>query len=62
MQAAGRRVDVAHAEARPGEVRHSSLDASRLRGLGWEGRVGIVDGLRETYEWIHAAAEAAATT
>jgi len=61
MQAAGRRVDVAHAEARPGEVRHSSLDASRLRGLGWEGRVGIVDGLRETYEWIHAAAAAAAT-
>jgi UDP-glucose 4-epimerase len=62
MQAAGRRVEVAHAEARQGEVRHSSLDASRLRELGWEGRVEIVDGLRETYEWIHAAAEAAATS
>jgi len=60
MEAAGRETPVVHAEARAGEVRHSSLDASRMRGLGWESRVGLVDGLRETYDWIHAAANAAA--
>jgi UDP-glucose 4-epimerase len=60
MEAAGRETRVEHAEARAGELRHSSLDASRLRGLGWESRVGLVDGLRETYDWIHAAAQSAA--
>ena len=52
MDASGRRVEVRHAPARPGELRHSSLDAGRLRALGWEPRTGLQDGLRETFEWI----------
>jgi UDP-glucose 4-epimerase len=60
MQAAGKRVEVRHAEARPGELRHSSLDNARLRGLGWQPRTGILEGLRETYNWIQTATEAAA--
>jgi UDP-glucose 4-epimerase len=42
---------VEHASARPGELRHSSLDASRLRSLGWAPRQGLAEGLRVTYEW-----------
>lgn len=56
MRAAGVQVPVRHAPARPGELRHSSLDADRLRRLGWEQRVGLEEGLRETYEWIRADA------
>lgn len=28
------------------------LDVSRLRGLGWEARIGLEQGLRETYAWF----------
>ena len=34
---------------RPGEVRHSALDASRAREvLGWESAVGLEQGLEQT--------------
>ena len=40
-----------HEEERLGEVRHIALDTSRAREeLGWESRVGLVDGLRTTLE------------
>jgi UDP-glucose 4-epimerase len=52
MSAAGREVEVKHAPARPGEVQHSSLDAGRLRGLGWESAVMLHEGLGTTYEHI----------
>lgn len=58
MRAAGVEVEARHAPARPGELLHSSLDAARLRALGWEPRTRLEDGLRETYEWIRAAAAA----
>ncbi len=44
------------AEARAGELRYSSLDAAKLRGLGWAPGVTLEEGLGETYEWIAAAA------
>ncbi len=37
---------------RPGELRHSTLDASRLRGHGWAPAAPLRDGLRATYEFI----------
>jgi UDP-glucose 4-epimerase len=52
MRAAGEEVEVRHAAERPGELRHSSLDAARLRGLGWGGDTALEAGLRETYAWI----------
>jgi UDP-glucose 4-epimerase len=52
MRAAGRSVEVQYADARPGELRHSSLNAARLRGLGWQPRTDLESGLRETYRWI----------
>jgi nucleoside-diphosphate-sugar epimerase len=51
-------VPIEYVEARPGELRHSSLDATRLRALGWSPRQGLEEGLRETYEWIRAQEDA----
>jgi UDP-glucose 4-epimerase len=62
MRVAGRRVELRHAEARPGELRHSSLETARLRALGWEPRTGLEEGLRNTYEWIAASTRSEAGT
>jgi UDP-glucose 4-epimerase len=43
---------VHHAPARAGELKHSSLDASRLRALGWQPRTSLSDGLGRTFRWI----------
>ncbi len=55
MEAAGREVEVVHEEARPGELRRSALDASKLEARGWAPRVGLDEGLAGTLE--HLAAE-----
>ncbi len=52
MAVAGRSVDVGYAPARPGELRHSSLDSSRLRALGWAPRTSLHAGLARTYSHI----------
>lgn len=52
MRAAGRIAPIETAPARAGELRHSSLDTSRLRSLGWSPRTPLGEGLRQTYEWI----------
>jgi UDP-glucose 4-epimerase len=54
MRASGRSVEVDHAPPRPGELQHSSLDAAKLRALGWEPRTGLQEGLSETFRWIEA--------
>ncbi|MBP1633484.1 MAG: rmlB [Acidobacteria bacterium] len=36
---------------RPGHDRRYCLDASKIRGLGWEPRTPFADGLRATVEW-----------
>jgi UDP-glucose 4-epimerase len=51
-EAAGLAPGRTHAEARPGELRHSSLDATRLRARGWAPRWTLEQGLRETFEHI----------
>jgi UDP-glucose 4-epimerase len=53
-RAAGHEVEIRHAEPRAGELRHSSLDAGRLRGLGWTPRTELENGLKTTYDWIAA--------
>jgi UDP-glucose 4-epimerase len=52
MRAAGREVELKHAPARPGEVRHSCLDTDKLRTLGWQPGVTLHEGLGRTYEHI----------
>jgi UDP-glucose 4-epimerase len=54
MRAAGREVDVVYAAARPGELLHSCLDNSKLRGLGWSPAVTLQQGLETTYNHIMA--------
>jgi UDP-glucose 4-epimerase len=41
-----------HEAARPGELRHSTLDASLIRSRGWTPAFTLEQGLRETYEHI----------
>lgn len=52
MEASGNVVDVQHVAARAGELRHSSLEAAKLRRLGWNPVTDIERGLRLTYDWI----------
>jgi UDP-glucose 4-epimerase len=52
IDVAGTKVDVHHAAERRGELRHSSLDTTRLRSLGWSVRHKLEDGLRVTYQYI----------
>ncbi len=54
MEAAGHKAEVSYAPARPGELQHSSLDAGRLRALGWAPATSLRDGLRLTYDSIAA--------
>lgn len=54
MRAAGRTVEVGHAEARAGDIRHSCADIARAREvLGWAPEWGLEEGLART---IRAAA------
>jgi UDP-glucose 4-epimerase len=41
--------------ARAGELRHSVLDAAKLRERGWSPQGSLEDGLRETYHFIESA-------
>ena len=41
-----------HKSARPGELRHSALNADKLRALGWESAFTLEQGLHETYTFI----------
>jgi UDP-glucose 4-epimerase len=53
----GRSLVVEHVDPRPGDVRHSQADSTRLRELfpGVE-PVALADGLRATYEWFRRGA------
>lgn len=54
---AGTKVAVAHAPAKAGEVRHSSLSAERIRReLGWQPQVALEEGLRRTVEYFRRGA------
>lgn len=52
IEAAGIDVSVHHAAERRGELRHSSLDTSRLKALGWKAEHDLLRGLGITYEYI----------
>ena len=43
---------------RDGELRHSTLDVSRFAANGWEPRMALEDGLKETFDWIAGRATA----
>lgn len=41
-----------HEAARPGELRHSTLDSGKLQSQGWAPAHSLEEGLRQTYEHI----------
>jgi UDP-glucose 4-epimerase len=49
---AGSDLPLNHESARPGELRHSTLDSGLIRSRGWEPSFTLEQGLRETYEYI----------
>jgi UDP-glucose 4-epimerase len=52
MTVAKASVEVQYAAARPGELRHSCLDTSQLRGLGWQQQLALHEGMAVTYDYI----------
>jgi UDP-glucose 4-epimerase len=57
-KAAGKEIEPKLADLRPGELKHSCLDASLAeRELGWKAEVPIAEGLRLTYEALVAEFE-----
>jgi nucleoside-diphosphate-sugar epimerase len=45
-----------HEPERPGEVRHTALDASRAREvLGWSPSAAVEEGLAQTFTWLGSA-------
>ena len=53
--AAGARPGREYRGPRAGELRHSTLDADKLRAWGWQPRHSLKDGLRETLRSLSAA-------
>ena len=37
---------------RPDGTPRKLMDVSRLTGMGWQARIGLTEGLRDTYEWF----------
>lgn len=58
-QATGRELPVKHVEAKPGEMPAVIVSIARARGIGYEPRVSLVDGLAGVWAEFRRAAEAA---
>lgn len=50
-EAVGYKGEIEFDAARPDGVPRKVLDISRITRLGWQARVGLMDGLRRTYAW-----------
>ncbi len=48
----GRDTGLEFAPARPGDIRRSRADISKIRELGWEPSLSLEEGLRRTIEWF----------
>jgi UDP-glucose 4-epimerase len=53
LQATRSEVPIRHADARPGELLRSAIDAAKLNShWGWRPAVTMLDGLKRTYQWV----------
>ena len=51
---AGVEREAGFAAARPGDLRHSVLDPSRARALGWQPDTSLAAGLGQTWDWVQS--------
>jgi UDP-glucose 4-epimerase len=59
QEAAGTDAEIVFAPRRPGEQQESFLDASKARDvLGWEPKVSLSEGLKETFLWAESLSAA----
>ena len=50
---AGRKLEIAHGPAVPGDPRRTSADTTRIRGeLGWAPAVSLEEGLKAQWDWL----------
>ena len=54
IQHSGQQVERVHAPERPGELRNSCVDNTRLKRLGWQPQQTLAEGLGLTYDYIKA--------
>lgn len=52
IQITGSRSRVVHAAERPGDVRHSMADISKIRSIGFEPAPEKAEGVRETMDYF----------
>jgi GDP-L-fucose synthase len=57
--AVGYQGDVIWDTSKPDGTPRKLLDVSRIKALGWEPQVGLLDGITSTYEWFLAHGESA---
>ncbi|MBB3998511.1 GDP-L-fucose synthase [Aureimonas pseudogalii] len=50
----GYRGEIIHDLTKPDGTPRKLMSADRLRGMGWQPRIGLEDGVRRTYEWFQA--------
>ena len=43
---------IVHDLSKPDGTPRKLMDSSRLRALGWQPRIGLEEGIRETYRWF----------
>lgn len=43
--------EIEHAPERPGDVKHTLLDISKIKSAGWSPKVSFEDGISKTLEW-----------
>ncbi len=48
----GYRGEIRTDPGRPDGTPRKLMDVSRLTGMGWQARIGLTEGLRDTYEWF----------
>ncbi len=55
LRLTGSSARLVHGPPRPGDIRHSVADTGRIRGFGYQVRIGLTEGLRRTIECFRSS-------
>ena len=53
----GYRGEIQWDRAKPDGTPRKLLDVTRMHALGWRPRIGLAEGIRQTYEWFQASTQ-----